>query len=84
MGDPRHQRASDADREAVAEVLRRAAGDGRLTLEELEERLDSTYSARTYGDLEPIVADLPVTLPPAVRPPSAPPHRPAGAVDRIG
>jgi hypothetical protein len=84
VGDPRHQRASDADREAVAEVLRRAVGDGRLTLDELHERLESTYSAKTYGELEPIVADLPVALPPAVRPPSAPAPRPAGAVDRIG
>jgi hypothetical protein len=83
VGDPRRQRASDADREAVAEVLRRAAGDGRLTLDELQERLDSTYAAKTYGDLEPIVSDLPVGLPPTVRH-SAPVPRPAGTVDRIG
>jgi Domain of unknown function (DUF1707)/Cell wall-active antibiotics response 4TMS YvqF len=43
----------------VAEALREAAGDGRLTLSELEERLEATFKARTYGDLEPITRDLP-------------------------
>ena len=51
--------ASDADREAVAERLRTAAGDGRLTSAELEERLERAFSARTEVDLEPLVADLP-------------------------
>jgi Domain of unknown function (DUF1707) len=54
-------RASDADRERVAEVLRQAAGDGRLTMEELDERLDSVYAAKTYAELEPITRDLPQT-----------------------
>lgn len=53
-------RASDVDRERVAEILRDAAGDGRITLEELDERLDSTYKARTYAELAPITEDLPV------------------------
>jgi len=57
--EPAELRCSDVDRERVAEALRDAAADGRLTLTELEERLDSTYSARTYGDLQPITADLP-------------------------
>jgi hypothetical protein len=52
-------RVSHEDREQVAEVLRVAAGDGRLTLEELEERLEGCFGARTYGDLAPLVADLP-------------------------
>lgn len=52
-------RASDADRERVAEILRQAAGDGRLTLEELDERLDDVYKAKTYAELEPITHDLP-------------------------
>lgn len=52
-------RASDADRERVAEILRQAAGDGRLTLEELDERLDAVYAAKTYAELEPITHDLP-------------------------
>lgn len=52
-------RASDADRERVANVLREAAGDGRLTMEELDERLDAVYAAKTYAELEPITHDLP-------------------------
>ena len=52
-------RASDADREQVAERLRHAAGEGRILAEELEERLEAVFSARTYGELDPVVADLP-------------------------
>ena len=52
-------RASDADRERVANTLREAAGDGRLTMEELDERLDAVYAAKTYAELEPITRDLP-------------------------
>ncbi len=55
----RDLRCSDKDRERVAEALREAAGEGRLTLSELEERLDATFKARTYGDLQPITHDLP-------------------------
>lgn len=51
-------RASDADRHAAAEVLREAAGDGRLDLTELDERLDLVYSAKTRAQLEPVLADL--------------------------
>ena len=53
-------RASDADRERVVEVLRRAATDGQLTVEELEERVPSAYAARTRKQLEPLTADLSV------------------------
>jgi hypothetical protein len=59
--DPRHLRASDADRELIANVLREAAGDGRLTMAELDERLDAVYAAKTYAELEPITHDLPAT-----------------------
>jgi hypothetical protein len=52
-------RASDADRERIASILREAAGDGRLTMEELDERLDAVYAAKTYAELEPITRDLP-------------------------
>jgi hypothetical protein len=52
-------RASDADRERVAERLRHAATEGRLLPEELDDRLGATFSARTYGELDPLVADLP-------------------------
>jgi hypothetical protein len=57
--EPRNLRASDADRELVANVLREAAGDGRLTMDELDERLDAVYAAKTYAELEPITHDLP-------------------------
>jgi hypothetical protein len=51
-------RAADADREAVAEILRTAAGEGRIDLDELGERISLAYNARTYGELEGLVADL--------------------------
>jgi|tagenome__1003787_1003787.scaffolds.fasta_scaffold20433837_2 hypothetical protein len=51
-------RASDADRERTAEVLRRAAGEGRLTMDELEERLHATYETRTQTELDRLTADL--------------------------
>ncbi|OLZ69923.1 hypothetical protein AV521_16435 [Streptomyces sp. IMTB 2501] len=52
-------RASDADRERVAEVLRDALAEGRLDMHEFEERLDAVYKARTYGELTPLTRDLP-------------------------
>jgi hypothetical protein len=58
--DPALLRVSDADRHKVAEILRQAAGEGRLDLDELDERLESAYAAKTYADLIPITADLPV------------------------
>jgi hypothetical protein len=51
-------RASDADREHTAELLRHAAGEGRLTMEELEERLHAAYATRTQRELEALVSDL--------------------------
>ena len=56
---PHDGRASDAERERVATALRDHAGDGRLDPEELDKRLDLAYSARTRGDLVPLLADLP-------------------------
>lgn len=63
-------RASDQERERVAQVLREAAGDGRLTLAELEERLDLTYRARTRGELTPLTDDLPAGTDEAAEPPA--------------
>jgi hypothetical protein len=51
-------RASDADRERTADLLRSAAGEGRLTMEELEERLHSAYAARTHAELDGLTADV--------------------------
>jgi hypothetical protein len=55
-----HQRVSPEEREEAAERLRLAAGEGRLSLEELEQRLEAALSALTYGDLNALVDDLPV------------------------
>lgn len=52
-------RVSHQDRDQIAEVLRDAAGDGRLTAEELDERLERALTARTYDDLAALVTDLP-------------------------
>ncbi|MFG3252664.1 DUF1707 domain-containing protein [Streptomyces sp. NPDC048172] len=52
-------RASDADRDRVADILREALAEGRLDAEEHGERLDAVYAAKTVGALEPIVRDLP-------------------------
>ncbi len=57
--DPGLLRVSDADRHQVAEVLRHAAGEGRIDFDELDQRLEQTYAAKTYADLVPITADLP-------------------------
>jgi hypothetical protein len=58
-GDPAQLRVSDDDRHKVAEILRNAAGEGRIDLDELDERLEATYAAKTYADLVPITIDLP-------------------------
>ena len=57
--DPQQKRASDSDRESAAETLRQAAGDGRLTMDELDQRLEAVYAAKTYAELVPITNDLP-------------------------
>jgi len=60
-------RASDADRDGVTERLRKAATEGRLTTEELDERLSRALRAKTYGELDVLLADLPVKHAPAKR-----------------
>jgi hypothetical protein len=55
-------RASHEDRDRVVEVLRVSAGDGRLTAEELDQRLELALSARTYGELAKLVSDLPAAV----------------------
>jgi hypothetical protein len=54
-------RASHEDRDRIVEMLRVAAGDGRLTSEELDERLESALTAKTYGELAVLVTDLPAS-----------------------
>ena len=77
-------RISDEDRHKVAEVLRQAAGEGRIDLDELDQRLEATFRAKTYGELVPITADLPVAGDPAPRPGPAPRSVPVGPVPRHG
>ncbi|MFC5180401.1 DUF1707 SHOCT-like domain-containing protein [Actinomadura harenae] len=78
-------RASDADRDRVAASLREHTADGRLTMGELEERLEATYEAKTMGELERVTADLPEAdlhnrpIPAYQRTTAAPPAR-SGAV----
>jgi hypothetical protein len=77
-----HIRASDRDRDAVVATLRDAYTDGRLTLEEFQERTAAAYDGRTWGDLRELTTDLPVQpvlgadLPPPARPPEAQPAGP--------
>src|SRR5215470_17301884 len=52
-------RTSDAERERIAEKLRTAVGEGRLTLEEGDERLATLYTTKYRDELGPLVADLP-------------------------
>ena len=70
-------RASDADRERAVELLRGHATVGRLTVDELDERCSKALSAKTFGELDALTADLPRVSPPprAVAPP-APVKRP--------
>ena len=57
---PAHEfRASYEDRDRVVEVLRLAAGDGRLSADELDQRLEMALAARTYGELAALTKDLP-------------------------
>jgi hypothetical protein len=61
-------RASDADRERVADVLREAFAEGRLDAEEHAERLEAVYAAKTMGDLVPLTKDLPDAQAPGAAP----------------
>ncbi|MFI0722285.1 DUF1707 domain-containing protein [Streptomyces sp. NPDC021224] len=75
-------RASDADRDRVADILREALAEGRLDSSEHSERLDHVYAAKTMGELEPLVADLPAGA--ASHPAAAPAAAPRGYADGGG
>jgi Domain of unknown function (DUF1707)/Cell wall-active antibiotics response 4TMS YvqF len=80
--EPHELRASNADRERVARILHDAMAEGRITVTELEQRLDQVYAAKTVGELQPLTRDLPGAQAPST---AVVPHRPAGALDaRIG
>jgi hypothetical protein len=63
-------RISDTDRDRAAEVLREAHAQGRITVDELDERLTSVYNAKTFADLVPVTRDLPATPGPAAAAPA--------------
>lgn len=77
------QLVSPEEREEAAERVRLAAGEGRLTLEELDARLEAVFSARTYGDLDALVDDLPSRPTPGV-PDSARLAVSHGHLERVG
>jgi hypothetical protein len=81
---PSELRASDADRDRIADILREAMAEGRLDAEEHSERIDAVYRAKTVGELEPLVRDLPA---PSRRPDSAPyaygSQEPAGPAENL-
>ncbi|MEV6767922.1 DUF1707 domain-containing protein [Nocardia sp. NPDC051030] len=56
---PENMRASDGDREMIVGRLRQAMDEGRLNLHEFDERLQQVYAAKTYGELTPVLSDLP-------------------------
>ena len=72
-----HIRVSDADRERVTGRLREHFAEGRLTSDELDERVSAALNAKTFGDLRPLMADLPEPVPAPPRPvhprPAGPP-----------
>lgn len=67
-GDRGMMRAADSDRDRVVELLNKAYGEGRLTKDEYDGRVETALSARTYADLDRVTADLPVARPPAMAP----------------
>jgi hypothetical protein len=81
MADAPDLRASDAERERAVTRLRRHAAEGRLTMEELDERSERAYAARTVSELAALVADLPGGL---ERVPASRPATPAFDVGGIG
>ncbi|BFP52516.1 DUF1707 domain-containing protein [Streptomyces fimicarius] len=81
-------RASDADRDRTADILREAMAEGRLTADEHAERIDLVYRAKTVGELQPLVRDLPVSSgstaeSPGPRPYSYGPEAPEGPADNL-
>ncbi|MFF7274244.1 DUF1707 domain-containing protein [Streptomyces griseorubiginosus] len=85
VAEPAELRASDADRDRIADILREALGEGRLTADEHAERVEGVLSAKTVGELEVFIRDLPAAherrtvpawTPAANRPTDAIPHDP--------
>ncbi|MFH8471615.1 DUF1707 domain-containing protein [Streptomyces sp. NPDC018000] len=84
--EPTGIRASDADRDRIADILREAMAEGRLTAEEHAERVDAVYRAKTIGELEPLVRDLPAARGasrPAAEPGAFVHESPAGPAENL-
>ena len=82
-------RASHADRDRVVEILRVAAGDGRLTADELDQRLEVALTARTHRELAQLTADLPSSSASPAVAPAQPKHLvriecKGSSVERVG
>lgn len=60
--DDREVRASDTDREDTVKQLQRGLGQGRLDVDEFDERVQAAYAARTLGELADLIRDLPRSL----------------------
>jgi Domain of unknown function (DUF1707)/Cell wall-active antibiotics response 4TMS YvqF len=93
--DEQQLRASDAERQAIADRLNTAVGEGRLTLAEFSDRVGTAYAARTHAELEALVADLPAPSSraaivvdahpvPAGQPERAPLDIQIGAIKKLG
>jgi hypothetical protein len=67
--DQRKVRMSTADRDQIVDVLNTALSAGRLTLDEFDERVAGVQNAKTYGEVEPYLKDLPIAVAPAAPPP---------------
>src|ERR1700760_4254415 len=76
-------RISDIDRDRAAEVLREAHAQGRITVDELDERLTSVYSAKTFADLVPVTRDLPAARAAAAADTKAPARSRIGGTARF-
>lgn len=76
-------RASDADRERVARILHDATAEGRLTIAELDERLQTVYAAKTLGELVPVTADLPINAASALPTPAPAPVAPSRRIGGV-
>jgi Domain of unknown function (DUF1707) len=77
-------RAADADRQAVADKLRGALDEGRLNLHEYDERLQQAYAAKTYGDLDGLLTDLPVATAALSEPATVVVHTGRATVEWLG
>ncbi|SDP47617.1 Cell wall-active antibiotics response 4TMS YvqF [Nakamurella panacisegetis] len=77
-------RASNEDRERAAQLLQTAMSEGRISMAELETRLDSVYAAKTLADLVPVTSDLPGAHLSFVKPVSAPVTPPESALSMAG